>query len=42
MADWSTKVYKTEAPALKALSTTLRNLKEFDNLLRITQINADF
>ena len=41
-SDWSTKKYKTEKPALKALSTCLRNLKEFHNLLRVAQINADF
>jgi hypothetical protein len=41
-AVWSTKVYKTEKPALKALSTTLRNIKEFDNLCKVTQINEDF
>ena len=40
--DWSSKYYKTEKPALKALSTTLRNLKEFDNLCKVTQINEDF
>lgn len=41
-ADWTTKTYRTEAPALKALSTTMRNIKEFDNLLRVAEINADF
>lgn len=41
-ADWSTKEYKTEAPALKALSTCMRNIKEFYNLLRVTEINEDF
>lgn len=41
-ADWSTKVYKTEKPALKALSTTMRTIKEFDNLCKVTQINEDF
>ena len=41
-ADWSTKKYKTEKPALKTLSTCLRNLKEFDNLCKVTQINEDF
>lgn len=41
-ADWSTKEYKTEAPALKALSTCMRNIKEFYNLLKVTQINEDF
>lgn len=40
--NWSTKTYKTEKPALKALSTSLRTLKEFHNLLRVEQINADF
>ena len=41
-SDWSTKKYKTEKPALKALSTCLRNLKEFDNLWKVLKINADF
>lgn len=41
-ADWSTKNFKTEKPALKALSTCMRNIKEFYNLLKVTQINEDF
>lgn len=41
-ADWTTKTYRTEKPALKALSTTMRNIKEFDNLLRVAEINVDF
>ena len=41
-ADWTTKTYKTEKPALKALSTCMKNIKEFYNLLRVAQINADF
>ena len=40
--DWSSKYYKTEKPALKALSTTMRTIKEFDNLCKVTQINEDF
>lgn len=41
-SDWSTKKYKTEKPALKALSNTLRTLKEFYNLFKVKQINEDF
>ena len=41
-ANWSSKTYVTEKPALKALSTCMRNIKEFYNLLKIAQINADF
>lgn len=41
-ADWSTKNFKTEKPALKALSTCMKNIKEFYNLLKVTQINEDF
>ena len=41
-SDWTTKSYKTEKPALKALSTCLKNIKEFYNLIRIAQLNADF
>lgn len=41
-AYWSIKEYKTEKPALKALSTCLRNIKEFYNLLRVAQAHADF
>ena len=41
-ADWSSKTYKTEKPALNALSTCLKNIKEFYNLLKIAQINEDF
>jgi hypothetical protein len=40
--DWSSKYYKTEKPALKALSTCMKNIKEFDNLCKVTQINEDF
>lgn len=40
--NWSTKTYKTEKPALKALSNTLRTLKEFYNLCKVKQINEDF
>lgn len=41
-SDWSTKKYKTEKSALKALSTCIRNLKEFHNLWNVLKINADF
>ena len=41
-ADWSLKDYKTEKSALKALSTCLRNIKEFYNLLRVAQAHEDF
>lgn len=41
-SDWTTKSYKTEKPALKALSTCLKNIKEFYNLIRIAQLNEDF
>lgn len=41
-AIWDSKVYKTEKPALKALSTCIKNIKVFYNLIRIVQINADF
>lgn len=41
-SDWSAKKYKTEKPALKALSNTLRTLKEFYNLCKVIQINEDF
>lgn len=41
-ADWTTKIYRTEKPALKALSICMKNIKEFYNLLRVAQINADF
>lgn len=40
--NWSTKTYKTEKPALKALSNTLKTLKEFYNLCKVIQINDDF
>ena len=41
-SDWSTKKYKTEKPALKALSTCIRNLKEYNNLWKVLKINEDF
>lgn len=41
-ADWSAKTYKSEKSAINALSTCLKNIKEFYNLLRITQANEDF
>lgn len=41
-SDWTTKSYKTEKLALKALSTCLKNIKELYNLLKVTQINEDF
>ena len=41
-AHWSFKNYKTEKPALKALSTCIKNVKEFNNLLRIAQAHEDF
>lgn len=41
-ATWSSQTYKTEKPALKALSTCIKNIKEFNNLLKLVQINADF
>lgn len=41
-ADWSIKNYKIEKPALKALSTCMKNIKEFYNLLRVVQVNEDF
>lgn len=41
-SDWSTKKYKTEKPALKALSTCIRNLKEYNNLWNVLKINEDF
>lgn len=41
-ADWTTKSYKTEKPALKALSTCMKNIKEFYNLLKVAQLNEDF
>ena len=41
-AIWDSKLYKTEKPALKALYTCIKNIKEFYNLLKIAQINADF
>lgn len=41
-ANWTFKNYKTEKPALKALSTCIKNVKEFYNLLKVAQINADF
>lgn len=41
-SDWTTKSYKTEKPALKALSNCLKNIKEFYNLLKVAQLNADF
>lgn len=39
---WDSKTYKTEKPALKALSICMRNIKEFYNLLKVMQINEDF
>ena len=41
-ATWSSKTYDTEEPALKTLTTCIKNIKAFNNLLRIKQINADF
>ena len=41
-ADWSSKTYLTEKPALKAVSTCMKNIKEFYNLLKIAQLNEDF
>ena len=41
-ADWTMKTYKTEKPALNALSTCLKNIKEFYNLLRVAQAHEDF
>ena len=41
-SDWSTKKYKTEKPALKALSTCIRNLKEYNNLWKVLKINEYF
>ena len=41
-ADWTTKAYTTESYALKALSTCMKNIKEFYNLLKVTEVNADF
>ncbi len=41
-ATWSSKTYKTETPALKALCTCIKDIKEFNNLLRIVQANEDF
>lgn len=41
-ATWSNKTYETEEPALKALCTCIKDIKEFNNLLRILQANADF
>lgn len=41
-ADWSTNTYKSEKSALNALSTCLKNIKEFYNLLRISKANEDF
>ena len=40
--NWSTKTYKTEKPSLKALSTCIRNLKEYNNLWKVLKINDDF
>lgn len=41
-ADWTSKNYKTEKSALNALSTCLKNIKEFYNLLRVVQAHEDF
>jgi hypothetical protein len=41
-ADWTFKNYKTEKPALKALSTCIKTVKEFNNLLKIVQAHEDF
>ena len=40
--DWTSKEYKTEKSALNALSTCLKNIKEFYNLLRVAQAHEDF
>lgn len=41
-ANWSFKNYKREKPALKALSTCIKNVKEFNNLLKVVQAHEDF
>ena len=41
-AHWSFKNYKREKPALKVLSTCIKNVKEFNNLLKIVQAHEDF
>lgn len=41
-ADWTFKNYKMEKPALKALSTCIKTVKEFNNLLKIVQAHEDF
>lgn len=41
-ASWSFKNYKMEKPALKALSTCIKTVKEFNNLLKIVQAHEDF
>lgn len=41
-AYWTFKIYKTEKPALNALSTCIKNVKEFNNLLKIVQAHEDF
>lgn len=42
LANWTFKNYKMEKPALKALSTCIKNVKEFNNLLKIVQAHEDF